>query len=340
MKKLLLKDFDFHLPYELIAQKPKDRRSDSRLLALNKENGYIEHENFEHIVERLSKGDVLVRNNTKVRPVRIYGAKDSGACLEMLLVRKINDRLFEALIKPLRRVKCGDKIRVTDDAYFEAISVSDGKATVALQGDYDIDSLLSKVGKTPLPKYIKTSEVSIDKYQTVYARHGWSAAAPTAGLHFTEELFDKLRKKGVVIVDLNLNVGLGTFAPVRVDDLNKHKMHTESFDIPPVTADIVNRAKTQGNKIISLGTTTLRALESATKSGLLQYGHFETDIFIRPGYEFRMVDALITNFHLPKSTLLVLVSAFAGKKFIDKAYKEAVEKKYKFFSFGDAMYIY
>ncbi len=336
--KLRLSDFDYHLPYNLIAQTPK-KKGTSRLLHISRENQSIQHYKFKDILSFFKSGDILVRNNTKVVPARLFGRKETGADIEVLIVNFKGENIVEALIKPLRRVKSGDLILFEQDLKAEVLSRGKETATLRFYTDDNFFDLLSKIGKAPLPKYIKKDIKDLSDYQTVYAKKGLSSAAPTAGLHFTDGIFDKLVSMGVIVVDINLNVGLGTFAPVRTEDLSKHKMHTESFEISKEVAEIVNNAKSERRRIFALGTTTLRALESAGESGFVKYGSFSTDIFITPGFEFKIVDALITNFHLPKSTLLMLVSAFAGREFVLSAYKEAVKKKYTFFSFGDAMII-
>ncbi len=336
--KLRLSDFDYHLPDNLIAQTPK-KKGTSRLMHISRESRSIQHYAFKDILSFFNPGDILVRNNTKVVPARLFGRKETGADIEVLLVNFKEGNIVEALIKPLRRVKCGDLILFEQDLRAEIMCKGRETATLKFYTNGNFFDILSKIGKAPLPKYIKKDIKDLSDYQTVYAKEGLSSAAPTAGLHFTDDIFDKLVSADVSVVDINLNVGLGTFAPIRTEDLSKHKMHTENFQISKEVADIVNQAKSEGRRIFALGTTTLRALESAGESGFVKHGSFSTDIFITPGFEFKIVDALITNFHLPKSTLLMLVSAFADREFILSAYREAVKEKYTFFSFGDAMII-
>ncbi len=354
MSNYKLSDFDFYLPEELIAQEPKDARDTSRLLVLHKNNGQIEHDIFRNLDKHLDENFVIVRNNTKVVPARLFGQKTTGASVEFLLNKRIkkntekktdkfkNSLLYEVAARPMRRLKVGDRVIFKKDILeAEVVERKEDVLIVEFQFNGVFEEVLNELGKVPLPKYIKKELKNLDKYQTIYAKEGESAAAPTAGLHFTEELFDKLKSKSIEILDINLNVGLGTFAPVRDENIEKHKMHSETFKIEKEVADKINDYKKMGKKILAIGTTTTRALESAfsEEENKLQYGEFETNIFIKPGYKFKVVDALITNFHLPKSTLIMLVSAFAGLENIKRAYKEAVKEKYKFFSFGDAMLI-
>ncbi len=341
-----LSDFDFELPSELIAQSPLKERDNSRLMLLRREVEKITHKKFKDIVDFLQPGDVLVRNVTKVIPARLFANKESGAKIELLLTKfiKTNDKshIFEIIAKPGRRLRVGDVLHFNDSKYgtrAKIISKSDFIITAEfISGDFF--SYLNEYGQTPLPKYIREKIGDSSRYQTVYAKKGYSAAAPTAGLHFTKELLGLIAQKGVIFADLELEVGLGTFAPIRTENINEHKMHSENFKIPRKSAEIVNTARKEGRRIIAVGTTSLRALESAVSNNQLLAGEYSTDIFIKPGFEFKVTDALITNFHLPKSTLLMLVSAFAGKDFIMRAYKEAVDKNYRFFSFGDAMFIF
>ena len=336
-------DFDYDLPEQLIAQTPLDERSSSRLLVLDKKTGEIEHKHFYDIVDYLDNNDVLVLNDTKVLPSRIYGKKiDTNASIELLLLKEIQNNIWEALARPAKRVKVGTKI-IFGDGLLMATCLEekpDGERVFQMEHQGIFLEILEQIGLMPLPPYIHKKLINQDRYQTVYARDYGSAAAPTAGLHFTKELLQKLKKKGVEIVYVTLNVGLGTFRPVTVDKVEEHHMHSETYQMSKETADTLNLAKKLGKRIISVGTTSTRTLESIMK----KYGKFvecyeSTNIFIYPPYEFMAVDALITNFHLPKSTLIMLVSAFSSKEVILNAYKIAVEKKYRFFSFGDAMFI-
>ena len=345
MKKITASDFDFYLPEELIAQEPLKKRDASRLLLLDKESGKIKHEHFKNIDKYFKGDEILVRNNSKVVPARLFGIKESGAKIEILLNKKLKKSeeglIWEVLAKPARRLHAKDKIIFKKDL-LEATVLERRGETFLLNFKFKgiFEEVLNELGKLPLPKYIRKELKDKDRYQTIYAKSGESVAAPTAGLHFTDDIFKRLQAKGVKILDINLNVGLGTFAPVRDDNLKKHKMHSESFYIDPSVADEIRRGRDTGSKVVALGTTVVRALESAAKEdGTIQSGYQETDIFIKPGFNFKVVDALITNFHLPKSTLIMLVSAFASKDFVLNAYKEAVKEKYRFFSFGDAMFI-
>ena len=335
-------DFDFYLPEDLIAQTPLKQRDSSKLLVLDKKTGEIEHKHFTDIIDYLKKGDVLVLNDTKVIPARIIGVKEeTNAVIELLLLKDEGNNVWECLTKPAKRVKVGTIINFSDALKAECIEVKDeGIRIFKLIYEGILYEILDKLGEMPLPPYIHEKLKDKDRYQTVYAKNIGSAAAPTAGLHFTKELIEKIKEKGVIITYVTLHVGLGTFRPVNVDDVTKHKMHSEYYVMNKITADILNNAKKNNNKIISVGTTSTRTLETI----MSLYGEFKecsgnTDIFIYPGYKFKAIDSLITNFHLPKSTLVMLVSAFAGKENILNAYKVAVQNKYRFFSFGDAMYI-
>ena len=336
-------DFDYYLPEELIAQTPLKDRSSSRLLVLDKKTGEIEHKHFYDIIDYLDKGDTLVLNNTKVLPARLIGEKiDTKAVIEILLLKNIDGDNWECLVKPARRIKVGTIVSFGDGLLkAECIKeLDEGIRHFKLIYEGILVEILDKLGTMPLPPYIHEKLVDQSRYQTVYAKEIGSAAAPTAGLHFTEELLEKIKEKGVNICYVTLHVGLGTFRPVNVEDVTKHKMHSEYYEMNKETADILNKAKKEGRRIISVGTTSTRTLETI----ISRYNEFKecsgfTDIFIYPGYEFKGIDALITNFHLPKSTLIMLVSALAGKENILNAYKEAVNEKYRFFSFGDAMFI-
>ena len=335
-------DFDFYLPEDLIAQTPLKQRDSSKLLVLDKKTGEIEHKHFTDIIDYLKKGDVLVLNDTKVIPARIIGVKEeTNAVIELLLLKDEGNNVWECLTKPAKRVKVGTIINFSDSLKAECIEVKDeGIRIFKLIYEGILYEILDKLGEMPLPPYIHEKLKDKDRYQTVYAKNIGSAAAPTAGLHFTKELMEKIKEKGVIITYVTLHVGLGTFRPVNVEDVTKHKMHSEYYVMNKITANILNNAKKNNNKIISVGTTSTRTLETI----MSLYGEFKecsgnTDIFIYPGYKFKAIDSLITNFHLPKSTLVMLVSALAGKENILNAYKVAVQNKYRFFSFGDAMYI-
>lgn len=335
-------DFDYYLPEELIAQTPLEKRDSSRMLVLDKNTGEIKHEHFNNIIDYLTDNDVLVLNDTKVIPARLYGTKeDTGAVIELLMLKDLGNNVWECLTKPAKRVKEGTIVKFSDKLRAKCISVGEeGIRHFELIYEGILYEILDELGEMPLPPYIHEKLQDKDRYQTVYAKNIGSAAAPTAGLHFTQELLNKIQEKGIQILYVTLHVGLGTFRPVSVEDVTKHKMHSEFYQMSKEVADALNKAKKENKRIISVGTTSTRTLE--TIMGL--YGEFKeccgnTEIFIYPGYEFKAIDALITNFHLPKSTLIMLVSALAGKDNIMKAYKEAVEEKYRFFSFGDSMFI-
>ena len=338
-----VEDFDFYLPEKLIAQTPLDKRDSSKLLDLDKKTADITHKHFTDIIDYLEKGDTLVLNDTKVIPARIIGTKEeTGAVIELLLLKEINDNEWECLTKPAKRIKEGTTISF-GGGILKAVctaSLNDGIKHYKLIYDGILYEILDKLGEMPLPPYIHKHLQDKDRYQTVYAKNIGSAAAPTAGLHFTKELLEKIENKGVNIAYITLHVGLGTFRPVAVENIKDHKMHSEYYKIDKKTADLLNQTKANGKSIISVGTTSTRTLETIMNL----YGTFKecsgnTDIFIYPGYKFKGIDKLITNFHLPKSTLVMLVSALAGKENIMKAYNEAIEKEYRFFSFGDSMFI-
>lgn len=334
-------DFDYYLPEELIAQTPLKDRSSSRLLVLDKKTGEIEHKHFYDIVDYLEKGDVLVRNNTKVIPARIFGVKsETGAHVEVLLLKQIED-CYECLVGNAKVVKVGVEIVFSDKLKATCVEVKDeGIRILKFESKGIFLEVLEEIGNMPLPPYIKESLLDKNRYQTIYAKYAGSAAAPTAGLHFTDEIFNKLKEKGVEVLDVTLHVGLGTFRPVKVDDVTNHKMHKEEYFMSKEVADKLNMAKAEKRRIIGIGTTSTRVLETVmSKYGEFKECHEESDIFIYPGYEYKAIDALITNFHLPKSTLIMLVSALANKKMILNTYNEAVKEKYRFFSFGDAMFI-
>ena len=336
-------DFYFDLPKELIAQDPLEDRSASRLLVLNKETGEMEHRIFKDIVEYLNLGDCLVINDTKVIPARLFGSKvGTDAKIEILLLKRRENDIWETLVKPGKKVRPGTKIAFGEGLLMgEVLEVAEeGNRLIRFTYDGIFEEILDQLGQMPLPPYITHQLKDKNRYQTVYAKHDGSAAAPTAGLHFTPELLEKIKEKGVRIAHVTLHVGLGTFRPVKVEDVTAHHMHSEFYVVEEDQAELINRTKTEGGKVVCVGTTSCRTIESAADDqGILHAGSGWTDIFIYPGYRFKILDRLITNFHLPESTLLMLVSALAGKEHIEAAYKEAVKEKYRFFSFGDAMLI-
>ncbi len=336
-------DFYYDLPQELIAQDPLEDRSASRLMVLDKKTGKIQHHIFKEIVNYLNPGDCLVINDTKVIPARLYGAKvGTDAKIEVLLLKRKENNIWETLVKPGKRAKIGTKISFGEGLLIGEVVdiVEEGNRLIQFTYEGIFEEILDKLGQMPLPPYITHQLKDKNRYQTVYAKHDGSAAAPTAGLHFTPELLEEIRAKGVNIAHVTLHVGLGTFRPVKVEDVTQHHMHSEFYVVEEDQAALINETKKKGGKIISVGTTSLRTLESAsTEDGILKAGSGWTDIFIYPGYRFKIVDRLITNFHLPESTLIMLVSALAGKEHIMAAYEEAVKDKYRFFSFGDAMFI-
>ncbi|EKF48736.1 S-adenosylmethionine:tRNA ribosyltransferase-isomerase [Thermosipho africanus H17ap60334] len=333
-----LSDFDYYLPEELIAQTPADPRDSSRLMVLNRKEKTIEHRIFRDIVEYLSPGDLLVRNITKVIPARLHGVKETGARVEILLLEKISEGVWEALVKPGSKVKKGTKIILSEG--IEVICKDYSQQGARILEFNCSDDKLFELGNAPLPPYIKNQKVPFERYQTVYSKETGSVAAPTAGLHFTEELLERLRNKGVEFADLILHVGLGTFRPVKVEDIREHKMHSERYYVPAETVKKIRETRKNKGRIIAVGTTSVRTLETIARLPNQESYHGKTDIFIYPPFEFKLTDAIITNFHLPKSTLLMLVSAFAGKDFILEAYNTAVKMKYRFFSLGDACFIY
>ena len=335
-------DFDYDLPEELIAQTPLKNRDESKLLILDKNTGEIAHSYFKNIIDALEPGDVLVLNDTKVMPARLYGVKtDTNAVIEVLMLKEQGENTWTCLTRPAKRVKVGTIIKFSDKLSAECLSIGE-EGIRELKFIYHgvFYEILDELGEMPLPPYIHEKLEDKDRYQTVYAKNIGSAAAPTAGLHFTKELLQKIIDKGIKVEYITLHVGLGTFRPVNVEDISSHKMHSEYYEMTEETAKVLNEAKNNKNRIISVGTTSTRTLETIMNN----YGEFKechgwTDIFIYPGYTFKAIDALITNFHLPKSTLVMLVSALAGTDKIMAAYKEAINKKYRFFSFGDAMFI-
>ena len=337
-------DFNYNLPEELIAQTPIQKRDESRLMVLDKTNKTIEHKVFKDILDYLKPGDCLVRNNTKVIPARLYGIKeDTGVNVEFLLLNRIEGDIWEVMVHPGRRLKKGAKVTFGDGLLKAEIleQMENGNRKVKFEYKGIFNEILDQIGLMPLPPYIKERLNDKDRYQTVYAKYEGSAAAPTAGLHFTDELLEKIKAKGVEIANVTLHVGIGTFRPVKVENIEDHDMHSEHYYIKQEDADKINNARKNGGRIISVGTTSCRVLESvADENGFVKVVEGDTSIFIYPGYKFKCIDCLITNFHLPESTLIMLVSALAGKDFVMSAYEEAVKEKYRFFSFGDAMFIY
>ena len=335
-------EFNYDLPEELIAQFPYDKRDEARLMVLNKKDKKIEHKVFKNIIDYLNPGDCLVINNTKVIPARLYGKKETGAKVEFLLLKRIEGDTWEAMVRPGAKIKPGTKVTFGDGLLkAEVLDVLEGgNRKVVFEYEGIFNEILDKIGLMPLPPYIKEKLEDKDKYQTVYAKYDGSAAAPTAGLHFTEELLQKIKEKGIEIAKVTLHVGIGTFRPVKVENIEDHQMHSEHYYIKQEDAEKINKAKKEGHRVIAVGTTSCRVLESvADEDGMMKETEGDTSIFIYPGYNFKCIDSLVTNFHLPESTLIMLVSSLAGKDFIMKAYKEAVKEKYKFFSFGDAMII-
>ncbi|MBQ5641430.1 MAG: tRNA preQ1(34) S-adenosylmethionine ribosyltransferase-isomerase QueA [Ruminococcus sp.] len=336
-------DFYYELPKELIAQTPVEPRDSSRLLVLDRRDGSVEHRHFYDIIDYLREGDLIVANDSRVLPARIFGVKDgTGARVEFLLLKQISGNRWETLCKPGKKAREGAKFTFGDGLLRAEVAEvrEDGNRVVDFDCDESFFATLDKIGQMPLPPYITAELQDKERYQTVYSHELGSAAAPTAGLHFTEELMDRIRQKGVKIAYVTLHVGLGTFRPVKVDDVTRHKMHSEHYEIPAETARLINETKQNGGRVIAVGTTSCRTLESvATQYGAVKPCEGYTDIFIYPGYPFKVLDGLVTNFHLPESTLIMLVSAFAGYDNVMNAYKIAVEERYRFFSFGDAMII-
>ena len=337
-----VKEFDYNLPVELIAQTPLEKRSNSKLMLLNRKDGSIDHKHFYDIIDYLNKDDVLVLNNTKVMPSRIYGEKiDTKAKIEFLLLKEVDKDCYECLVRPARRIKVGTQVKFSDELSLEVIEKRDeGMCVVKFQYEGIFIEKLDQLGEMPLPPYIHEKLNDKDRYQTIYAQNLGSAAAPTAGLHFTDELMQKIKEKGIQIEYVTLHIGLGTFRPMTVENIKDHNMHSEWFKMDQETADRLNKAKEEKRRIIAVGTTSTRTLEAIYS----KYNKFvetaeETNIFIYPGYEFKAIDALITNFHLPKSTLIMLVSAFSKKEYVLNAYQKAIENNYRFFSFGDSMFI-
>ena len=336
-------DFDYELPEELIAQHPYDKRDEARLMVLHRDTKEIEHNVFKDIIDYLEPGDCLVINDTKVIPARLYGKKDTGANVEFLLLKRIENDDWEAMVRPGNKLKTGAKVTFGDGLLNAEVldTLPGGNRKVRFTYNGIFNEILDQIGLMPLPPYIKENiKEENEKYQTVYAKYEGSAAAPTAGLHFTEELLEKIKEKGIDIAKVTLHVGIGTFRPVKVENVEEHQMHSEHFFVKQSEADKINKARETGHRVIAVGTTSCRVLESVSdENGKVKEIETDTSIFIYPGYKFKCVDCLITNFHLPQSTLIMLVSTLAGKEFIMKAYNEAVKEKYKFFSFGDAMFI-
>ena len=336
-------DFDYYLPEELIAQTPIEPRDHSRLLVYNREEDKVYHKKFYDIKQFLKKGDVLVRNNTRVLPARMFAYTKNGGKVEILLLKRFNLTEWEVLVKPGKKAKPNTELVISDQLKLTVLSTIEESGSRRVKFEYDgvFEDIISRIGEMPLPPYITEKLKDKERYQTVYAKVDGSAAAPTAGLHFTENLIDEIKAMGVEIVDVLLHVGLGTFRPVKADDIKEHHMHSEYYEISEESAEKINRAKKEGRRIIAVGTTSVRTLESASdENGFVKPTKANTEIFIYPSYKFKCVDALITNFHLPKSTLVMLVSALSTKEKILELYKIAVEEKYRFFSFGDSMFIY
>lgn len=336
-------DYYYELPEELIAQDPLENRSSSRLMVLKKETGEISHHHFYEVIDFLNPGDCLVLNNTKVIPARLYGIKEgTGAMIEILLLKRLEDRCYEILVKPGKKAKVGTVISFGNGLLKGTIVdiLEEGNRKIRFDYEGIFEEILDRLGEMPLPPYIHNKLKDKSRYQTVYAKESGSAAAPTAGLHFTKELLDRIEEKGVRIVYVTLHVGLGTFRPVKEENILDHHMHSEYYQVSAEAADVINATKQAGNKVVCVGTTSVRTVESASREkNILLPGCDDTEIFIYPGYEFKIPDALITNFHLPESTLLMLVSAMAGRENVLHAYREAIKEKYRFFSFGDAMLI-
>lgn len=336
-------DFYFDLPEELIAQDPLEDRSSSRLLVLDKETGETSHHIFKEVINYLNPGDCLVLNNTKVIPARLIGHKeDTGAAIEVLLLKRKENDIWETLVKPGKKCKPGTKIVFGEGLLHATVleTVEDGNRLIQFSYEGIFEEILDRLGEMPLPPYITHKLQDKNRYQTVYAKYEGSAAAPTAGLHFTKELLRQIEEKGIDIAYVTLHVGLGTFRPVKVDNILEHHMHSEFYQVTKEAADKINKAKKEGHRVICVGTTSCRTVESAAdENGMVKEGCDNTEIFIYPGYKFKVLDALITNFHLPESTLVMLVSALAGREHILNAYEEAIREKYRFFSFGDAMLI-
>lgn len=344
---MFLKDFDYELPKDLIAQFPSQKREFSKMMHLNKRLKTIQDKHFFDIIDLLTENDLLVMNNTKVIPARLFAKKDTGANIEIFLIKELENKIWSALIKPSKRVNEGLILKISDELAIKTLERNDDKWKVELIYDENIFEILHNVGNIPLPPYIERQmskddfkNLDYERYQTVYAKNEGSVAAPTAGLHFSQDILNKLNKKGVQTCFVNLNVGLGTFKPVKCDNILEHKMDSESFEIPEETVKTINEAKAKGKNIVAVGTTSVRTLETVMqKYGEIKPVKDASELFIYPGFEFKIVDKIITNFHLPKSTLLMLVSAFSDKDFVFKAYDHAIKNKYRFYSYGDCMLI-
>ncbi len=337
-----LSEFDYQLPQELIAQKPLQQRDSSRMLVMDKNTGELTHRHFYDVLEYLNEGDCLILNNSRVIPARLFGVReDTGSPIEFLLLSRKETDVWEVILKPGKKAKIGKRFVFGEGKLkAEVIDiVNDGNRLVRFEYEGLYENIIDEIGEMPLPPYIKEKLQDKERYQTVYSKIDGSSAAPTAGLHFTEELLEKARQKGVNVGFVTLHVGLGTFRPVKEDVVENHKMHSEFYELSQETADLINNTKKSGNKVVAVGTTTCRTLETVAQKGELKASAGWTDIFIYPPYEFKVIDRLITNFHLPQSTLLMLISAFAGKENLFKAYEEAIKEQYRFFSFGDAMFI-
>ena len=335
-------DFNYELPEELIAQHPYDKRDEARLMVLDRKNNKIENKIFKDVIDYLNPGDCLVINNTKVLPARLYGKKDTGANVEFLLLKRIEGDTWESMVRPGNKLKPGSKVEFGNGLLkaevLEVLPGGNRKVKFEYKGIFN--EILDQIGLMPLPPYITEKLKENDKYQTVYAKYEGSSAAPTAGLHFTEELLEKIKEKGIEVANVTLHVGIGTFRPVKVENVEEHEMHSEHYYIKQEDVDKINNAKKNGKRVIAVGTTSCRVLESvADENGMMREVEGDTSIFIYPGYKFKCIDSLITNFHLPESTLIMLVSSLAGKDFVMRAYNEAGQERYKFFSFGDAMII-
>lgn len=337
-----IKEFDFNLPEELIAQHAIEPRDHSKLLILDKNKRTREHKKFFNIIDFLKKDDVLVINRTKVIPARLFGKKETGSVMECFLLKRYDLYTWEVLLKPAKKLKLGQKIIFSNELSAELVEIKeDGNRVLKFEFEGRFEEILDRLGEMPLPPYIAEKLEDKNRYQTVYAKEGESVAAPTAGLHFTEELLEKIREKGVTITEVFLDVGLGTFRPVQVENILEHNMHSESYRVPKETADIINKAKKNNQRIIAVGTTSVRTLESVVnEDGIVEAKEGDTSIFIYGDYKFKVIDGIITNFHLPKSTLIMLISAFGGKEFVFESYEEAIKEKYRFYSFGDSMFIY
>lgn len=337
-----IKEFDFNLPEELIAQHAIEPRDHSKLLILDKNKRTREHKKFFNIIDFLKKDDILVINRTKVIPARLFGKKETGSVMECFLLKRYDLYTWEVLLKPAKKLKLGQKIIFSDELSAELVEIKeDGNRVLKFEFEGRFEEIVDRLGEMPLPPYIAEKLEDKNRYQTVYAKEGESVAAPTAGLHFTEELLEKIREKGVTITEVFLDVGLGTFRPVQVENILEHNMHSESYRVPKETADIINKAKKNNQRIIAVGTTSVRTLESVVnEDGIVEAKEGDTSIFIYGDYKFKVVDGIITNFHLPKSTLIMLISAFGGKEFVFESYEEAIKEKYRFYSFGDSMFIY